>query len=204
MAHKGVEWIYNLCRLGGPQHFKAGDKSEVAHKWAGWLHDPCRVGVPQSFRSGDKMTGGPQVGRMPTSPLLSRAGPEPGCVSCCVLCCVVWCCVVLCCVLFCCIERHEQQNPPREYRISPWQEEGHTIQETLSGSVSLYPLSKSHNFFAKNATADPPWQNPHSQDIDIKRGKEVKLSCETSLFVVAPRTFGGGMATTWLLPLSHK
>ena len=56
----------------------------------------------------------------------------------------------------------------------------------------------------RNAIADPPWQNPHSQDIDIKRGKEVKLSCETSLFVVAPRTFGGGMATTWLLPLSHK
>ena len=56
----------------------------------------------------------------------------------------------------------------------------------------------------RNAIADPPWQNPHSQDIDIKRGKEVKLSCETALFVVAPRTFGGGMATTWLLPLSHK
>ena len=38
----------------------------------------------------------------------------------------------------------------------------------------------------RNAIADPPWQNPHSQDIDIKRGKEVKFGCETSLFVVAP------------------
>ena len=107
-----------------------------------------------------------------------------------------------------------------------------SIQETLPDSVSLQRNAGvgAQHFFAKkryrvafhyiryrsltislqrNAIADPPWQNLHSQDIDIKRGKEVKssqvkLSCETSLFVVAPRTFGGGMATTWLLPLSHK
>ena len=54
------------------------------------------------------------------------------------------------------------------------------------------------------AIADSPCQNPHSKDIDIKRGKEVRLSCETSLFAVAHRTFRGGRATTWLLPLSHK
>ena len=35
-----------------------------------------------------------------------------------------------------------------------------TIQETLSGSVSLYPLSKSHNFFAKKCYRPPSMAKP--------------------------------------------
>ena len=34
------------------------------------------------------------------------------------------------------------------------------IQETLSGSVSLYPLSKSHNFFAKKCYRRPSMAKP--------------------------------------------
>ena len=50
-------------------------KSEVAHKWAKWLPYPCRIGDPHRFRAGGKIRGGPQVGKMATSPLPSRGSP---------------------------------------------------------------------------------------------------------------------------------
>ena len=81
MVHGWAGWLYNPCRLGAPQRFKAGHKistgtqvgaggyittaawgvanaseqgtkSEVAHKWAGWLHNPAAWGVPNASKRG--------------------------------------------------------------------------------------------------------------------------------------------------------
>ena len=42
-------------------------ESEVAHKWARWLYNPCRLGGPNRFRAGGSISGGPQVGKVATS-----------------------------------------------------------------------------------------------------------------------------------------
>ena len=78
-----------------------GTKSKVPHKWAELLHHPCVLGVPQTrgqnqrcptsgqncyitlafsgvHKQGDKVKGGPQVGRIATSPLRSRGSPNKG------------------------------------------------------------------------------------------------------------------------------
>ena len=52
-----------------------GGKSEVAHKWANWLRHPCRLGDPHRFTAGGEIRGGPQVGKVATSPLPSRGSP---------------------------------------------------------------------------------------------------------------------------------
>ena len=49
-------------------------KREVGHKWAWWLHHPYNMGGPQHFKAGDKNTSGPQVGRLATQPLTSGGG----------------------------------------------------------------------------------------------------------------------------------
>ena len=54
---------------GIPTASERGAKSEVAHKWAKWLPQPCRIGDPHRFRAGGKIKGGPQVGKVATSPL---------------------------------------------------------------------------------------------------------------------------------------
>ena len=48
------------------QRKKAGTKSEVAHKWARWLHNLCCLGLPLCFRAGNKSRSGPQVGLVAT------------------------------------------------------------------------------------------------------------------------------------------
>ena len=78
-----------------------GTKSKVAHKWAEVLHHPCVLGGPQTRgqsqrwpirgqncyitpaflevpKQGDKVKGGPQVGRIATSPLRSWGSPNKG------------------------------------------------------------------------------------------------------------------------------
>ena len=60
---------------GIPTASERGAKSEVAHLWAKWLRHPCRLGDPHRFRAGGKMRNGPQVGKVATSPLLSRGSP---------------------------------------------------------------------------------------------------------------------------------
>ena len=60
---------------GIPTASERGAKSEVAHKWAKWLPHPCRIGDPHRFRAGGKIRGGPQVGKMATSPLPYRGSP---------------------------------------------------------------------------------------------------------------------------------
>ena len=80
---------------------KKGTKSKVAHKWAELLHHPCVLGGPQTRgqsqrcptsgqnsyitpaslevpKQGDKVKGGPQVGRIATSPLPSWGSPNKG------------------------------------------------------------------------------------------------------------------------------
>ena len=52
-----------------------GAKSGVAHKWAKCLRHTCRHGDPQRFKEGGKIRSGPQVGKLATSPLTSRASP---------------------------------------------------------------------------------------------------------------------------------
>ena len=60
---------------GIPTASERGAKSEVAHLWAKWLRHPCRLGDPHRFRAGGKIRSGPLVGKMATSPLLSRGSP---------------------------------------------------------------------------------------------------------------------------------
>ena len=61
---------------GIPTASKRGAKSEVAHLWAKWLRHPCRLGDPHRFRArGGEITSGPLVGKVATSPLLSRGSP---------------------------------------------------------------------------------------------------------------------------------
>ena len=60
---------------GIPTASEQVEKSEVAHKWAKWLRHPCRLGDPHRFRAGGKIRSGPQVGKVATSPLLSRGSP---------------------------------------------------------------------------------------------------------------------------------
>ena len=60
---------------GIPTASERGAKSEVAHLWAKWLRHPCRLGDPHRFRAGGKLKSGPQVGKVATSPLLSRGAP---------------------------------------------------------------------------------------------------------------------------------
>ena len=60
---------------GIPTAAERGAKSEVAHKWAKWLRHPCRLGHPHRCRAGGKIRSGPQVGKVATSPLPSRASP---------------------------------------------------------------------------------------------------------------------------------
>ena len=47
----------------------------MAHKWAKCLRHPCRLGDPHRLRAGGKIRSGPQVGKVPTSPLPSRGSP---------------------------------------------------------------------------------------------------------------------------------
>ena len=54
MAHMWAQWLPNSCRLGGPQCFASGTKSEMAHMWANWLPNPCRLRAPQCFGRGTK------------------------------------------------------------------------------------------------------------------------------------------------------
>ena len=75
MTHKWARWLHHPCRLGDPLRFRKGAKSEVAHKWARWLHHPCRLGDPLRFRAVGKIRGGPQVGKVATSPLPPRGSP---------------------------------------------------------------------------------------------------------------------------------
>ena len=60
---------------GIPTAAERGAKSEVAHKWANWLPHPCRIGEPHRCRAGGKIRGGPQVGKLATSPLPYRGSP---------------------------------------------------------------------------------------------------------------------------------
>ena len=104
VAHKWAKWLPHPFRLGDPHRFRAGGqnqkwptsgqsgyltpavsgiptasergaKSEVAHKWTKWLPHPCRIGDPHRFRAGGKIRSGPQVGKVPTSPLPYRGSP---------------------------------------------------------------------------------------------------------------------------------
>ena len=64
-----------LAVSGSPTASERGAKSEVAPKWANWLPHPCRIGEPHRFRAGGKIRGGPQVGKLATSPLPYRGSP---------------------------------------------------------------------------------------------------------------------------------
>ena len=47
----------------------------MAHKRAKWLRHPCCLGDPHRFGAGGEIKSGPQVGKVATSPLLSRGSP---------------------------------------------------------------------------------------------------------------------------------
>ena len=75
-------------------------------------------------------------------------------------------------------------------------------QEMLSCHVSLYPISKCHNFSTKKCYHRPHMARPKFPRHQHQEGSTIQLSCETSLFDVAPRTTGGGLATTWQLHIA--
>ena len=60
---------------GVPTASERGAASEVAHKWARWLHNQYRLGGPQHFRARGSIRGGPQVGKVATSPLPPWGSP---------------------------------------------------------------------------------------------------------------------------------
>ena len=60
---------------GIPAATERGAKSEVADKWGNWLPHPCRIGDSNDCRAGGKIRGGPQVGKLATSPLPYRGSP---------------------------------------------------------------------------------------------------------------------------------
>ena len=64
-----------LAVSGIPTTSEPGGKSEVAHKWAKWLRHPCRLGYPQHCRAGGEIRSGPLVGKVAMSPLPSRGFP---------------------------------------------------------------------------------------------------------------------------------
>ena len=72
VAHLWAKWLRHPCRLGDPHRFRAGGESKVAHLWAKWLRHPCRLGDPRRCRAGGEIRSGPLVGKVATSPLLSR------------------------------------------------------------------------------------------------------------------------------------
>ena len=41
-------------------------RSALAHKWADWRHNPCRLGGPQHFTAGDTLSIGPRVDGLAT------------------------------------------------------------------------------------------------------------------------------------------
>ena len=104
MAYKWAKWLRHPCRLGDPHCFRAGGKirsgpqvGKVAtsplpsqespplqsggqnQKWptsgqSGYV-TPAVSGIPTALERGGKIRNGPQVGKVATSPLLSRGSP---------------------------------------------------------------------------------------------------------------------------------
>ena len=76
VAHKWARWLYHPCRLGGPHHFRARGQNQ---KWPtsrqGGYITPAASGVPTASERGDRIRGGPQVGKVATSPLPPRGSP---------------------------------------------------------------------------------------------------------------------------------
>ena len=60
---------------GIPSALERAAKSEVTHLWARWLHNPCRLGDPDHFRAGGKNRSGPLVGKVATSTLPPGGSP---------------------------------------------------------------------------------------------------------------------------------
>ena len=75
VAHKWANWLPHPAVSGSPTAAERGAESKVAHKWANWLPHPCRIGEPHRCRAGGKIRGGPQVGKVATSPLPYRGAP---------------------------------------------------------------------------------------------------------------------------------
>ena len=76
VAHKWARWLHHPCRLGGPHRFRAGGQNQ---KWptsgqSGYI-TPAASGVPTASERGDRIRGGPQVGKVATSPLPPRGVP---------------------------------------------------------------------------------------------------------------------------------
>ena len=61
--------------FGNPNTSKRGTKSSVALKWVDWLHHHCRIGGPKHFRAGNKIRSRRQVGKLATSSLPSGGTP---------------------------------------------------------------------------------------------------------------------------------
>ena len=64
-----------LALWGVPNASQRGTRSQVLNMWADWLHHPCRMGGPQHFRAGNKIKCAPQEGEWATSPLPYGGSP---------------------------------------------------------------------------------------------------------------------------------
>ena len=64
-----------LAVWGVPNTLERGTRSNVPRKRANGLHHPCRMGGPQHFRAGNKITSAPHVGGLAASPLPYGGSP---------------------------------------------------------------------------------------------------------------------------------
>ena len=64
-----------LAVWGVPNTLERGTKSNVPRKRANGLHHSCRMGGPQHFRAGNKITSAPHVGGLAASPLPYGGSP---------------------------------------------------------------------------------------------------------------------------------
>ena len=77
VAREWADGLHHPCRLGGSLTPHSGEENQkwATHGHIGYITHAV-LGGPQHFRAGDKTTMGPQVGILPTSPLPSSKVPN--------------------------------------------------------------------------------------------------------------------------------
>ena len=68
MAHNEEVWLHRPFHLGGPQHFRLGDKIRSGPNIGGLAIPRLRCGGSQQSRAQDVIGSGPHVGQLATSP----------------------------------------------------------------------------------------------------------------------------------------
>ena len=75
VAHMGADWLHHPCRMGRPQHFRAGDNTKRGPQVGRLAASPMPNGGFPMLQRGEKITSGPQMGGLASSPLPHGASP---------------------------------------------------------------------------------------------------------------------------------